>query len=118
MTTSQRGRKASGGTGGSDGGANALRFVGSGWEGLFDDAMAVAGERLRIICPFIKHGIVERLLTHRNPGRIEVITRYDMRAFCDGVSDVEALSLLLERGARIRGVRNLHAKVYQFGRAR
>lgn len=96
-----------------------FRLVDGGWEALFDDSMAAAaGERLRIVCPFIKRGVVERLLKIRTPSEIEVLTRYDLRAFGDGVSDVGALALLLAHGARIRGVRNLHAKVFQFGASR
>ena len=100
------------------GGSAAIRLVDAGWEKLLDEAMSAAGERLRIVCPFIKRGVVEHLLRRRSPGRIEVLTRFDLRHFREGVSDLDALALLLERGARIRGVRNLHAKVYQFGRTR
>jgi len=89
-----------------------------GWERLFDDAMSGAPGRLRIICPFIKRGTVERLLSRQLPPAIEVLTRFNLRDFCDAVCDVEALRLLMERGARIRGIRNLHAKVYLFGRKR
>lgn len=95
-----------------------VRLVDGGWEREFDDAMSAVGDRLRIICPFIKRGVVERLLAAGAPQRIEVLTRYDTRAFCDGASDVEALALLLDRGASVRGVKDLHAKVYLFGRAR
>lgn len=118
MTSSQRVRAPTAGTNEERGDAAGFRLVDAGWERLFDDAMTVAGERLRIICPFIKRGVIERPLAHGRPKSIEVLTRFDLRHYCDGVSDVEALALLLERGARIRGVRNLHAKVYQFGQAR
>jgi hypothetical protein len=95
-----------------------FQLADSGWERLFDDAMARAGKRLRIVCPFIKRGTVERLLNRHTPETIEVLTRFDLRHFCDRVSDVEAMALLLEKGARIRGIRDLHAKVYLFGSAR
>jgi hypothetical protein len=70
---------------------------------------------LRIISPFIKKATAERLLKAGKPGRIEVITRFNLADFCDGVSDTSALRLLLKHGAVIRGVRNLHAKLYLFG---
>ena len=47
-----------------------------------------------------------------------MITRFSLCDFAAGVSDIAALQLLLESGARIRGVRNLHAKVYLFGASR
>jgi hypothetical protein len=54
-------------------------------------------------------------LKQGTPTRLQVITRFHLGDFCDGVSDITALRLLLENGARIRGVRNLHAKLYLFG---
>ena len=38
--------------------------------------------------------------------------------FLEGVSDLDALDLLLRKGAAIRGVLNLHAKLYLFGDSR
>jgi hypothetical protein len=40
---------------------------------------------------------------------------YPFADFSDGVSDIAALRKLLEAGAAIRGIRNLHAKLYLFG---
>ena len=50
-----------------------------------------------------------------DPGRIRVITRFNLDEFAFGVSDVGAL---LGRGAEVRGIRNLHAKMYLFGETR
>ena len=66
---------------------------------------------------FIKKGALERLLSHR-PGDVQVITRFNLADFADGVSDVEALRMLLDAGASIRGIQNLHAKLYLFGTSR
>ncbi len=52
------------------------------------------------------------------PELIRVITRFHPGEMCAGVSDLEALRLLLEAGAQIRGIRGLHAKVYLFGQQR
>ena len=38
-----------------------------------------------------------------------MITRFNLADFAEGVSDIEALRLLLDAGANIRGIRNLHA---------
>ena len=72
---------------------------------------------VRIVCPFIKEGALEHLLSHR-PGNVQVITRFNLDDFAEGVSDIEALRLLLDAGAGIRGIRNLHAKLYLFGTSR
>ena len=54
----------------------------------------------------------------RGPDAIQVITRFNLADFADGVSDIDALDLLLTRGAAVRGVRHLHAKLYLFGNYR
>ncbi len=46
------------------------------------------------------------------------ISNPNLGDFNDGVSDLDALALLLNHGAQIRGVRNLHAKLYLFGESR
>lgn len=93
-------------------------LVDSGWDDVLNAALGTRQPRLRIICPFIKRGIAQRLLELGKPKSIQVITRFDLRDFYSGVSDTSALRLLLEKGAKIRGVRNLHAKVYLFGEHR
>ncbi|RWD31652.1 MAG: hypothetical protein EOS22_04315 [Mesorhizobium sp.] len=70
---------------------------------------------LRIICPFIKLSTAKRFLTLATPKTIEVITRFDLNSFNAGVSDLEALEALLRAGARIRGIKGLHSKMYLFG---
>jgi hypothetical protein len=67
----------------------------------------------RVICPFIKAGALDRLLS-LNPGSIQVITRFNLGDFAEGVSDVAALRMMLDTGAQVRGIRNLHAKLYLF----
>jgi hypothetical protein len=73
---------------------------------------------MRIVCPFIKDHAVKRFLTSGKPQAIQVITRFHLGDFADGVSDLAALRFLLENGAVIRGVRYLHAKLYLFGGSR
>jgi len=98
--------------------ADTFRLADSGWNVVFDEALRLDGSRLRIICPFIKKSVVKRLLRFGAAKNIQVITRFNLSDFCDGVSDTAALRMLLENGAQIRGVRNLHAKLYLFGDSR
>ena len=93
------------------------RLVDVGWYKEFSEALCVEATELRIICPFIKLGALESLLSHQ-PGKVQVITRFNLAEFAEGVSDVAALRKLLDCGARVRGVRNLHAKLYLFGESR
>jgi len=92
-----------------------FRLVETGWRSELTKACRLDSAGLRIICPFIKLGVVEDLLAIARPKTIEVITRFDCRAFFQRVSDLSALELLLQHGARIRGVRNVHAKMYLVG---
>lgn len=94
-----------------------IRLVDAGWDQELSAAIRADPSELRIVCPFIKKGALKHLLSHRS-GNIQVITRFNLPDFADGVSDIEALRLLLDAGADIRGIRNLHAKLYVFGTSR
>lgn len=95
-----------------------FRLVDKGWGQELQEAAAADATALRIICPFIKKGALLHLLDGRATGAIQVITRFNLSDFADGVSDIDALTLLLARRAAVRGVRNLHAKLYLFGDSR
>ena len=95
----------------------AIRLVDKGWDKEFAKALSADASDLRIICPFMKVDIIERLLSH-HPRDVQVITRFNLADFAEGVSDVAALRSLLDADARVRGVRNLHAKLYLFGTSR
>jgi hypothetical protein len=95
-----------------------FRLVDWCWNEVLEDAFNSESSSVRIVCPFIKKGVVERLLRRRQPRELQVITRFNLGDFAEGVSDASALRWLLENGAQIRGIRNLHAKVYLFGASR
>ncbi len=92
-----------------------FRLIDKDWDKELRDAVDLGCSRVRVIAPFIKYRAARRLLSEGNPTKLEVITRFNLDDFRDGVSDTAALMLLLEAGARIRGVKNLHAKLYLFG---
>ncbi len=92
-----------------------FQLIDSGWDKVIQEAAGADRTGLRVVCPFIKVRATKRLLTGKRPDLIQVITRFHPGDMCDGVSDTEALRLLLENGAKIRGVKNLHAKLYLFG---
>ena len=94
-----------------------FRLVDGNWDEEFTEALCDDASELRIICPFIKVGALQRLLRN-SPRRVQVITRFNLGDFADRVSDVAALRKLLEVDARVRGIRNLHAKLYLFGTKR
>src|SRR5664280_630783 len=92
-----------------------FQVIDSGWGKLLDNALQADCSSLRIVCPFIKLGAARNLLTRGKPGTIKVITRFNLDDFASGVSDTSALRLLLRAGAEIRGIMNLHAKLYLIG---
>ena len=94
-----------------------LRLVDSKWTEEFTEALQADSSELYIISPFIKAGALEHLLRGK-PGNLKVITRFDLKDFAQGVSDIVALRMLLDVNARVRGIRNLHAKLYIFGTSR
>lgn len=105
---------------GSDDGCSTAMFqlIDSGWDMVLDAALKTDHASVRIVCPFIKRGAASRLLKYGKPKLLHVITRFNLDDFAAGVSDVSALRLLLENGAQVRGIRNLHAKLYLFGESR
>ena len=91
-----------------------FRLVDSGWAAELIDGVREGPDELRIECPFIKERALDRLL-ELGPKNIRVITRFNLADFADGVSDIAALRKLLRASAAVRGIRNLHAKLYLFG---
>ena len=94
-----------------------IRLVDARWGRELTSAIRADPREVRIVCPFIKEGALRHLLSHRL-GDVQVITRFNLADIADGASDVKALRMLLDAGASIRGVRNLHAKLYLFGTSR
>jgi hypothetical protein len=95
-----------------------LRLIDTGWDRELEGALGADHSSVRIVCPFIKKQAAKRLLGWGPPDQFQVITRFNLGDFGDGVSDISALQLLRENGAKVRGVRNLHAKLYLFGKSR
>lgn len=94
-----------------------FRLVDRNWAPELSDALRFDHTELRIVCPFIKRRSIDRLLSPQAES-IQVITRFDLRDFAEGVSDIDALRALLNAGAAVRGISGLHAKLYLFGSSR
>ena len=94
-----------------------FRLVDSQWDSEFVKALRFDRSALRIVCPFVKLGALSRLLSIQ-PESVQVVTRFSLRDFANGVSDISALQHVLQARGRVRGIRNLHAKLYLFGSSR
>ena len=95
----------------------ATRLIDANWASEIDAGWRLGADPVRIIAPFIKEGVVARLLAASSP-ILQVVTRYNLDDFASGVSDIAALRKLLNAGAQVRGIKGLHAKVYLFGMSR
>lgn len=68
-----------------------------------------------LISPFITRNIVDHLLkASKGKSNIKLITRYNLNDFRSKVSSLSALKCLVENGAEVKGIKNLHSKVYIF----
>ena len=93
------------------------KLVYRGWGNVISDALSTDSSHVRIISPFIKESAIKNLLAHK-PHKLQVITRFNLADFSAGVSDVAALRELNQADAQVRGIKNLHAKLYVFGSTR
>lgn len=90
------------------------QLVDTAWGCVMAAALGRSGGELRIVSPFVKVGALSRLV-HEHRGAVRLITRFSHEDWAKGVSDIAALRDVLNRGGAVRGVRNLHAKLYLFG---
>ena len=67
-----------------------------------------------IVSPFITDNIVKQLIDNFKGSSIKVVTRYNLNDFKKGVSSLSAIERLLNANAQIKGVKNLHSKLYLF----
>lgn len=88
-------------------------FIDKGWNAIFQEAAQQASEEILVISPFIQLRAAKALFGNGR-ARLRIITRFNLGQFYEGVSDLEALEFLINMGAEIKGIRNLHAKVYIF----
>lgn len=95
-----------------------VQLVDRNWNTAIDAGLALDPSSFRVICPFVKHQVLTSMINGHNPGELRLVTRLKLADFADGVSDIAALRDVLEAGGQVRGVRNLHAKVFLFGNSR
>lgn len=94
-------------------GMNSITLIDRNWWQTLESRAAHCQRELLVVCPFIKARALEHLVGPTSAG-CRLITRFSLADWVASVSDPLALRWLMERGARIRGVRNLHTKLYVF----
>ena len=90
-------------------------LIDSNWNLEFHKLASKTNRTISFITPFIKETTTQALISDRKI-HIRLITRFNEKDFYNGVSDISALKYLLELGAEIRGVQDLHSKLYIFDR--
>jgi hypothetical protein len=99
--------------------AGFAEIVRSPWRASFLRWASGATETVRVAAPFIKLDAACFLATAATRGvNISVLTKFSLHSFERGVSDLNALFMLKEKGARLRTAPKLHAKVYLFDNSR
>lgn len=91
-----------------------FRLIDGAWEAAFLRARRMHPGGLDIVSPFVQQSALRQILMQQPPAQVRLITRYSMGDFAERVSDLQALRLLVEGGGAVRGVQNLHAKLYLF----
>jgi hypothetical protein len=92
-----------------------IELIDSGWSSQISERAKERHGKVRVVCPFIKRRAAKRLLDEGHRPEIRVITRFNLSDFSAGVSDISAMRWLMDQGARIRGIKGLHSKMYLFG---
>ena len=90
-----------------------IRLVDEGWRRELAEAVRADASELRIICPFIKVGALESLLSGQ-PGNVQVITRFNLADFAEGVSDIAVLRKLLDINARRQAATGVQLEVRRY----
>ena len=70
--------------------------------------------RLRIVVPFVKEQIVRKIQEKFDLEYLELITRFDLKDFASGVSDLQSLKFAVSNNASVFGISPLHSKIYIF----
>lgn len=90
-----------------------MRTIHENWIDVFKEEL-IDTKTIRIISPFINTHMVNQLLDNWHGNDIEVITRYNLEDFYSKASDIKAIEKLLKHNANIKGIKDLHSKVYIF----
>ncbi len=75
---------------------------------------ATCKSRMLIASPYVNNAVVNLTdLTSSGVAKI-IVTKIDLRDFRVGASNLDSLRTLAQKGAKVRSLQNLHAKVYVF----
>jgi len=90
-----------------------FRLIDTGWEKIFRDISTRNLNEYKFITPFIQVKTIKNILRNRSL-KFKLITRFNLSDFYDGVSSLDAIEYILKMGGEIKGLKNLHSKLYIF----
>lgn len=90
-----------------------FKFIDKDWAKIFKDISLRNTKEFKFVTPFIQLETVKEILNKRTIN-LNLITRFNLSDFYDGVSSLEALEYILDKGGQIKGIKNLHSKLYIF----
>ena len=90
-----------------------IQIIDKNWLDLFLAELHETGS-VRLISPFVTNNIVNHLLNKSTAKEIRLITRFNLNDFRSKVSSLSALKILVQKGVEVKGIKNLHSKVFIF----
>lgn len=91
-----------------------IQIIEKNWLTYFLEELKVSQEVL-IISPFITSVTVDHLLEKKNiNSTVRIITRFNLNDFRSKVSSLNALKKLVKNGVKMKGIKELHSKMYVF----
>ncbi|MCT8392972.1 phosphatidylserine/phosphatidylglycerophosphate/cardiolipin synthase family protein [Weissella confusa] len=92
-----------------------IRIVTNNQNQEFLDGVLAAKSSIKIVTPFLSKAVIDELLMQKDLNvDITLITKFKSTDFLAGVNDLDALETLVDNGAKIYAVKNLHTKLFLF----
>lgn len=90
-----------------------FKFIDENWAKEFQDISLRNSNEFKFVTPFIQLKTIKDILK-RGVLKFKLITRFNLSDFYKGVSSLDAIEYILEQGGQIKGIKNLHSKLYVF----
>ena len=93
-----------------------ITIIRSPWQNIFLDLVQNTKQQILLASPFIKFQTVSKIIEiyNKNISDFKVINSFKLSYFHRGASDLNALKSLIDNGALVKNVHNLHAKIFIF----
>lgn len=90
-----------------------FKFIDSGWNKIFQEISTRYKKEYKLITPFVQLNTIKEMHRHKKT-KMKLITRTNLNDFYNGVSSLEALEYIIKNGGEVKGIKNLHSKLYVF----